>query len=184
MRNEHSDILGASAISKIFAHLPTAFSSPNDKEARFQMALAANLAGFAFNNPITHIGHAIGDAFGMEFHTPHGLSCALALPVAMEVSAEAVPVQMKKIAGAIDSSIAEQFYAETNDALVGKYVAEAVRGLMKRVEIPPLRTICEDRDRVTGLAKYVAVNHLSEYCPVKITEEFAAELLGRVYDTY
>ncbi|MDR3209307.1 MAG: iron-containing alcohol dehydrogenase, partial [Oscillospiraceae bacterium] len=78
--NYHSDLFGEAAIRKIRRNLYTAWSEPENMAARSEMSLAANWAGLAFNNPITHVGHASADAFSCRVHTPHGLGCALALP--------------------------------------------------------------------------------------------------------
>ena len=79
--NHHSNILGEAAIRRI-AKILSPVTMNGQSEARTEMALAANLAGLAFNDPITHVGHAIADALSCAF-PPHGLGCALALPETM-----------------------------------------------------------------------------------------------------
>ncbi|MDR1821841.1 MAG: iron-containing alcohol dehydrogenase, partial [Oscillospiraceae bacterium] len=129
--NYHSDLFGEAAIKKVWDNLYTAWSEPENLEARTEMALAANWAGLAFNNPVTHIGHAMSDAFGCHFHTAHGHGCALALPVALEVAAPAVPEKLKAIARAIGLTLSG---SETPEQL-GLLVADEIRGLMHKVEL-------------------------------------------------
>ncbi len=99
--NPHNQLLGCAAIRKIFDHLYTAWSEPDNVEARTEMALAANWAGIAFAETMCHVGHALADGLSINFHTPHGYNCAQALPVALEYAAPAVPKEMKMVAEAM-----------------------------------------------------------------------------------
>jgi alcohol dehydrogenase class IV len=176
--NYHSDLFGEAAIRKICANLYTAWSEPDNIEARGEMLLAANFAGLAFNNPITHIGHAIADAFSCHFHTPHGLGCALALPETMAFVAPAVPERMRVIAGAMGLSLTG---AESGEQL-GKLVADGIRGMMRSMEMKSLRDLGYTREQVVALAPDVVANHLSDFCPIEVTQERAEYVLGRVFD--
>ena len=97
----HSDLVGEAAIRKIAKYLVTAYNEPDNVEARTEMMLAANLAGLAFNNPLTHVGHAAADALSGHFHTAHGYGCGICLPTAMKISGPAVPEKMRVIADAL-----------------------------------------------------------------------------------
>ncbi len=132
--NPHSDLVGEAAIKKIAKNLVTAYNEPDNIEARSEMMLADNFAGLAFNDPITNIGHAAADALSCRFHTPHGYNCAVSLPPAMALSAPAVPDKMRVIASAMGIALDG---GETGRQL-GELVAEAVRGLMRAVDIKPL----------------------------------------------
>ena len=178
--NHHSDLFGEAAIRKITRHLFTCYNDPGNIEARSELALAANWAGLAFNNPITHVGHAMADAFSGHFHTPHGLNCALALPCTMEFVAPAVPEKMRTIANAMELSLTGN---ETGEEL-GKAVAEGIWKMMRSMDMPSLKAMGYSREKVISFASDVAASHLSGYSPVPVTEEVAAELLARVYDTY
>jgi 1,3-propanediol dehydrogenase len=177
--NPHSDLFGEAAIAKIFRWLPVAYNEPNNAEARTEMALAANFAGFAFNNPVTHIGHAVADALSKTFHTPHGYNCALALPEALALTAPALPETSAIIAKAMGASLT----GNESGAELGTIIADAVRELMRKTGIKPLSAIAK-RDDVIELAKDAADNHLSSFCPVEVTTEVAAAMLAKVYDNY
>jgi 1,3-propanediol dehydrogenase len=178
--NYHSDLFGEAAIRKVTKNLYAAYTQPGNIEARSEMALAANWAGLAFNNPVTHVGHACADAFSCHFHTPHGLGCALALPETLALVAPAVPERMRTIAAAMELPLRGD---ETGERL-GHLVADALRDMMRSMDMRPLSALGYSRGDVTALAGDVVENHLSEYCPVDITREAAEKLLGDIYDTY
>jgi len=178
--NPHSDLYGEAAIKKIAKWLPIAYSEPSNKEARTEMMLAANWAGFAFNNPITHVGHAIADALSVAFHTPHGYNCAIALPEAIRIVAPVMPDTAKVIATALGATLS----GEESGEKLGEIIADLIRGIMRKVEIKSLKEAGYTREQVLALAHDVTTNHLSDFCPVKITDEVSTALLERVYDTY
>ncbi|MDR0819269.1 MAG: iron-containing alcohol dehydrogenase [Oscillospiraceae bacterium] len=178
--NIHSDLFGEAATRKIAKWLKIAYSEPSNTEARTEMMLAANFAGFAFNNPITHVGHASADAFSVKFHTPHGYNCAISLPEALALVAPELPGQAKLIAEALGIKLNG---SESGEKL-GALIADNIRQLMRDVEIKSLKELGYSRSDITALAHEVAQNHLSDFSPVKITDEVAEALLGRIYDTY
>ncbi len=178
--NPHSDIVGEAAIRKIAANLVTAYNVPDNIEARSEMMLAANFAGLAFNDPITHIGHAAADAFSCHFHTPHGYNCAISLPVAMALVAPVVPEKMRIIAAAMGIGLD----GSESGAALGALVAEKIRELMRAVELKSLKAMGFSREDVLSFVPDVVSNHLSGYCPVKITEDVARSVLADIYDSY
>ena len=178
--NFHSDLFAEAAIRKISKNLLTCCEDPGNIDARSELALAANWAGLAFNNPITHVGHAVADAFSCHFHTPHGLNCALALPETMALVAPAVPERMRIIADAMCLPLSG---GETGEQL-GKMVADGIRDIMCKTGMSSLKEMGFSRDKVLSFVPDILANHLSSYCPVKIDEKTAADLLAAVYDTY
>jgi len=178
--NRHSDLFAVAAIEKVAKYLPICCEEPGNIEARTEMALAANWAGLAFNNPITHAAHAVADAFSVHFHTPHGLGCALALPETMALIAPVVPEKILVIAKAMGLSVTG---SETGEEL-GALVADGIRAIMRRIGIPSLKEMGYARETVMSFVPDVLESHLSFICPVKIDEDTAAKLLAAVYDTY
>lgn len=178
--NRHSDLFAAAAIEKITKNIVTCCEEPYNVEARSEMALAANWAGLAFNNPITHVGHAVADALSVNFHTPHGYNCALALPDTMALIAPVVPDRMITIAKSMGLTITG---GESGEQL-GKMVAENIRSLMRRIGIKSLREMGYSREKVIGFVPEVVSSFLSTMCPVKIDEAVAEMLLKGVYDNY
>ena len=178
--NYHSDLLAEGAIKKIAKYLPVCCDEPGNIEARSELALAANWAGMAFKDPITHVAHAIADAFSAHFHTPHGYNCGLALPETMALIGPAVPDRMRVIASAMGLPLDGD---ETGEQL-GKIVADGMRGLMRKIGIKSLKEIGHSRDEVMSCVPDVMMSFLPKLCPVEIDEETATKLIAAVYDTY
>lgn len=178
--NHHADLMGEGAIKKISKHLLTAYHEPENVEARTEMALAANWAGLAFNDPVTHVGHSVADAFSCHLHTPHGLGCALALPEALNLVAPAVPEKMAVIAAAMGLELT----GRESGAELGTLVADAIRKLMRSVNMKSLREMGYSREQILSFVPDVVANHLSSFCPVEVTPQVAEKLLAAVYDTY
>jgi len=180
LTNVHSDLFAVAAIEKIFKYLPICCDDPGNIEARTQMAMAANFGGLAFTCPLVHVGHALADAMSVHLHTPHGYNCALALPEAMCVIAPGSPDRIRTIAKAIGLSLTGKESPEE----LGKMVADAIRGLMRKVGIKTLKEMGIDRGEFLTLAADAAGNFLATLCPVKIDEPLAEKLLAGMYDNY
>ena len=178
--NYHSDLYAEAAIKKISKYLTICCDEPDNIEARSELALAANWAGFAFNNPVTHAAHAVADALSCHLHTPHGHNCALALPETMALIGAAVPDRMRTIANAMGVALKGD---ETGEHL-GNVVADATRSLMRKVGIKSLKEMGYAREKILSLTPDVVASFLSTLSPVKIDEETATKLLAAVYDKY
>ncbi len=176
----HSDLLALAAIRKIFDNLYTCWSEPGNLAARTEMALASNWAGIAFDEAMCHVGHSLADALSSAFHTPHGYNCAIALPEALAAAAPAVPEKLRLIAEAMRLPLKG---GESGEELAAA-VAGGIRGLMRSMDVKSLREQGFDRSRILACANEAAENHLSSYCPVKITPQVAETLLARMYDNY
>lgn len=48
------------------------------------MALAQYIAGMGFSNVGLGIAHSIAHTLGAHYDTPHGVACAMMLPIVME----------------------------------------------------------------------------------------------------
>jgi alcohol dehydrogenase class IV len=66
--------------------LPEAVRNGNCRWAREAMAHAALLSGMSLANSGLGLAHGVAAALGAECHVPHGLACAVMLPVALEVN--------------------------------------------------------------------------------------------------
>lgn len=75
-----SDILAERAIEMIADYLPMAWAKGANIEARYQMSLAATLAGMAFASGGVGAVHALAYPLGTEFHMTHGRTNAIMLP--------------------------------------------------------------------------------------------------------
>jgi len=73
-----ADTLALQATKLIVDNLAAAVKNGQDETARTNMALAATMAGTAFEVGGLQF-HAYAQALGAKFHAPHGLTCGIAL---------------------------------------------------------------------------------------------------------
>ena len=128
-RNPMSDLLGEQAISLVMKYLPKAVKNGKDMEARTQMSYAAMLAGYSFNDSLTHMGHSLGHTLGSIFHIPHGNACGVAMPEIIEYLAEDVPGPIRLIGKAIGLKIK----AAASPKETAAQVAEALVAFNKKI---------------------------------------------------
>ena len=66
--NDYTDPLALRAIQMVFQWLPKVYENGDDREGRFRMMMAANIAGIAFGMSGCHISHSLGHSLGTVFH--------------------------------------------------------------------------------------------------------------------
>lgn len=175
-----SHATGLDAVRKITRNITKAYHNGSDLEARIQMAEAAYLAGIAFDDPLTHIGHATADGMSINFHTPHGLGCALALPEVCALCGEPMPEAMREIAEAMELPLTGN---ETGKEL-GEMCAAKCREIMHETKLPSIKELGHSRDEMLAVANEGATSHLSSFCPIEVTREVAEKFALAVYDNY
>ncbi len=75
-----AEILALEAVSLIAHNLPIAYAKGTHLQARYNMLLAANLAGSAFTSGGLGAVHGLSYVLGTQYHMPHGRSNAIMLP--------------------------------------------------------------------------------------------------------
>ncbi len=126
---ELADCLNLEAIKLISHNLRAAVQ--NEQEGREAMALGQFVTGMAFSNVGLGIAHSMAHTLGAVYDTPHGVACAMMLPIVMEYNADATGDKFKHIAEAmgVDTTGMDQ---ET----YRKAAVDAVRQLSIDVGIP------------------------------------------------
>ncbi len=127
---EMTDMFHLEAIRLIAKHLRGAVENiPEDREG---MALAQYVAGMGFSNVGLGIAHSIAHTLGAHYDTPHGVACAMMLPIVMEYNQECTGEKFREIARAMGvKGVDEMSQAEYRQAAI-----DAVRQLSKDVGIP------------------------------------------------
>lgn len=72
------------AVGLITACLPGSLRNPDSEFLRMQMMKAANLSGKAINITRTSICHALSYPLTIKYKIPHGIACAMTLPIFMK----------------------------------------------------------------------------------------------------
>lgn len=127
---EMTDMFHLEAIRLIAKHLRGAVENkPEDREG---MALAQYIAGMGFSNVGLGIAHSIAHTLGAHYDTPHGVACAMMLPIVMEYNQEYTGEKFREIARAMDvEGVDGMSQAEYRKAAI-----DAVKQLSKDVGIP------------------------------------------------
>jgi hypothetical protein len=78
--NEYTVPLALKATEMVFQWLPRAYKNGDDREARFRMIIAANIAGIAFGQSGCHLTHSFGHSLGAVYEMHHGLCVGFFIP--------------------------------------------------------------------------------------------------------
>ena len=136
---EMTDMFHLKAIEIISRSLRGAVA--NTKEGREGMALGQYIAGMGFSNVGLGIAHSMAHTLGAVYDTPHGVACAMMLPIVMEYNQECTGEKYREIARAmgvanVDSMSQDEYR---------KAAVDAVKKLSADVGIPSvLEAIKED----------------------------------------
>ncbi|MDY3890316.1 MAG: lactaldehyde reductase [Bacilli bacterium] len=94
-----SDMFHIKAIELISSSLRGAVN--NDPDGREGMALGQYIAGMGFSNVGLGIDHSMAHTLSAYYDVPHGVACAMLLPIAMEYNKEYTGTKYKDIARAM-----------------------------------------------------------------------------------
>lgn len=139
---EMTDMFQLEAIRLISKHLRGAVD--NIPENREGMALAQYVAGMGFSNVGLGIAHSIAHTLGAHYDTPHGVACAMMLPIVMEYNQEYTGEKFREIARAMGvEGVDDMSQDEYRKAAI-----DAVKKLSSDVGIPEKneRVKAEDLD--------------------------------------
>lgn len=137
---ELADCLNLEAIRLIAKNLRAAVE--NDAQGREGMALAQYVTGMAFSNVGLGIAHSMAHTLGASYDTPHGVACAMMLPIVMEYNAACTGEKYREIARAlgvegVDAMTQEEYR---------RVAVEAVRTLSRDVGIPQKLEALKEED--------------------------------------
>lgn len=126
---ELADVLNLEAIQLIAKNLRKAVE--NDPDGREGMALAQYVTAMAYSNVGLGIAHSMAHTLGAVYDTPHGVACAMMLPIVMDFNKDYTGEKFKKIAEAfgVDTTGMDQ-------DTYRKAAIDAVRQLSVDVGIP------------------------------------------------
>jgi alcohol dehydrogenase len=108
--NPLSDAYAFAAVKKVSQNLFKVLDTPNEAQARLELAQASTMAGIAFSNSMVGLVHSLGHALGAVAHLPHGLCMNLFLPYVLEYNKS---VNGDKIAELLLPLAGADIYAQT-----------------------------------------------------------------------
>lgn len=135
-----ADCLNLEAIRLIAKNLRDAVE--NKPEGREGMALGQYVTGMAFSNVGLGIAHSMAHTLGAVYDTPHGVACAMMLPIVMEYNAECSGEKYREIARAMNVADVDNMSQEQYRAAA----IEAVKKLSADVGIPAKLEALKEED--------------------------------------
>ncbi|MDD7593163.1 MAG: lactaldehyde reductase [Peptoniphilaceae bacterium] len=137
---ELTDMFHLKAIELISKNLRKAVE--NDPEGREAMALAQYVAGMGFSNVGLGIDHSMAHTLSAHYDTPHGVACAMFLPIAMAFNRDATGERYREIARAMGvEGVDDMSQEEYRDAAIA-----AVKQLSVDVGIPTVNEKIREED--------------------------------------
>jgi alcohol dehydrogenase class IV len=167
-----TDPYAIEAIRLVLENLETAYTTPTDKAARYNMHNASALAGMAFTNASLGLVHSLAHKIGGEFGVTHGLANAILLPYIIDFN-----------------RIFSKKYEQVEKILGIKDLAQAIRDLNAKLGIPSTFQDCDEVDFAEPKFKQVlgrmSANALADPCtltnPGKPTVENVQALYTAAY---
>ena len=135
------------ALPRALEALPRLLADPDDLHARAAMSHAAFVSGVALTNSGLGMAHGVAAALGIECGTPHGVACALMLPVALRVNAAAAAHDLAALERAVDPA------AVGDDGTLAAAFVGRIERLCREAGVPErLAELGLARDRIAWLA--------------------------------
>jgi hydroxyacid-oxoacid transhydrogenase len=142
--NPWSDLAARKALEIAGEYLDRGVNDADDTQARDQLMWGASLAGMAFGNSGTHLGHALsygvthlmqdittdGYRVGSPF-VPHGISVAVSAPAIFRYTAAAAPERHFEAAGYLQADLQGAAADDSGEALATRLIE-----LMRKTGVP------------------------------------------------
>ncbi len=140
-----ADCLDLEAIKLIAKNLRKAVE--NEPDGREGMALAQYVTGMAYSNVGLGIAHSMAHTLGAVYDTPHGVACAMMLPIVMEFNKDYTGEKFKAIAEAfgVDTTgmDAEAYRKAAIDAVQQLSVDVGIPTKLEKLKEEDLPFLCE-----------------------------------------
>ena len=119
--NTMSQMFSMKAIELIYKNLAKAVND-KDQKAIDDVGLGQYIAGMGFSNVGLGIVHSMAHQLGAVYDTPHGVACAMMLPIVMEYNADCTGEKYREIARAmgvkgVDDMSVEEYRKAAIDAV-------------------------------------------------------------------
>lgn len=150
--------LSIGAIELIKEFLPRAVEKGDDMEAREAMVNAIFLGGMAFNNAGLGYVHAMAHQLGAVYHLPHGVCCAMILPIVERENAKHVPEAFRDVAKGLGLHIENKSDQECAD-----YAIFEIEKLSAAVGIPKKLTELDIKEEEFNF-EFLSKNALLDAC--------------------
>ena len=165
-----TDMLHIAAIKMIAENLRAAVK--NDPKGREGMALGQYVAGMGFSNVGLGIVHAMAHPLSAFYDTPHGVACAIMLPIGMKYNAKFSGTKYRDIAIAMGVKGVEKM----NQTQYRKAAIEAVEKLSEDVGIPKTVAALKEKD-----IDFLAKSAFADACRPGNPRDTSVEEIAKLY---
>ena len=155
-------------------NLAAAVADGSRREPREAMAHAALLSGMALANSGLGLAHGVAAALGVTCQVPHGLACALLLPVALRFNREVSRTRLADLEAIVNP-------ASLGDSQAADQFIDRIERLCREVQIPArLRDVGVRQDQLPLLVPGSRGNSMS--CnPRDVSDEELRNLLEQLW---
>ena len=155
--------------------LSRAYREPGHLPSRETLARAALLSGMALANSGLGLAHGVAAALGIEAGVPHGLACAVLLPVAMRFNLPHRPEDFAQLGEWLSGR------GHESPSAAAEAGVQAVESLLSELGSPRrLRELGVARERLPELARQSRGNSLSGN-PVPVEPDVLLRVLEEVW---
>jgi len=163
------------ALKIAFRCLPVAYRDPSDRSAREGMAFAALISGMCLANSGLGLAHGVAAAIGAIAQVPHGIACAVMLPIALEINRHVCQSELAQLA-----RIAfECGFADDDEAV--DFLIQKVRAMQTELEIPDcLGKLGIRRDMIPAIVRESRGSSMSGN-PRQLTDAELANILEELF---
>jgi alcohol dehydrogenase class IV len=139
------------------------------------MSHAALVSGIALANSGLGMAHGVAATLGVECGTPHGVACAVMLPLTMRFNEEAARADYALLERAVDPA------ASGDDAAAAAAFVSRIEGICREAGVPRrLGDVGLRRDRIGWVAKHCGGASMRGN-PVEVGAERLRQLLESNY---
>ena len=183
---DFTDGVACKALELAVQALPKCYHFGANLRARKDMLSASNMAGIAFNLGGLGMIHSMAHQLGGMFHIPHGLACAMCLPIGIAYNSQDPAVEAKYADLAYKIGVAPR----TMDAtLAVQTLCTVFKALMTDMDMPTrvgeLTKPVISRDTYEAAIPQMAANAMEDRClptnPRPVTEREFVELFKKAY---
>jgi len=171
-----TDIFALSAIELISGNLRQAWANGNNIEAREKTMMGSVQAGIAFSNASVALVHGMSRPIGAYFHVPHGASNAALLGIVMDFSLIGNPTRYAHVARAMGENV-----TGLTDLCAAELGAEAVKRLIKDVQIPSLRELNVEKAKLDKVVSKMAEDAIASGSPGNNPRQATKEEIVELY---
>lgn len=167
---EMTDMFHLKAIEIIARSLRDAVN--NTPKGREDMALGQYIAGMGFSNVGLGIAHSMAHTLGAVYDTPHGVACAMMLPIVMEYNQECTGEKYREIARVMGVKGVDEMSVEE----YRKAAIDAVQQLSVDVGIPTVLEALKEED-----LQFLAESAYADACAPGNPKEASVEDLKALF---